>query len=254
MLELMDDVRANRARSFDRVAEEYERGRPGYPDDVLDLLPVADDAVVLDLAAGTGKLTRVLARRYRRVIAVEPLDGMRAIVARAAPAAEALDGRAEAIPLGDAEVDAVFVAQAIHWFANDEAITEIGRVLRPGGVLAVVRNETIDEEPSPLPEAYRERMRALFADRTHSEEDWRDAVARGPFGEISDGSVEHEQVSDREAVLAFALSLSLVAHRPDAERRRVMDELGAVLPEGEYRFQIRTEVSWAVRQSSAPVS
>ena len=248
------DERTERARSFDRVAEEYERGRPGYPDDVLDLLPVADAATVLDLAAGTGKLTRVLARRYRRVIAVEPLDAMRALIAREAPDAEALDGRAEAIPLADAEVDAVFVAQAIHWFANDDAIAEIARVLRPGGVLAIVRNETEDEVESPLPAAYRERMAALFDDRTESPTDWRDALARGPFGELSVASVEHEQVSDREAVLAFALSLSLVAHRPDAERRRLLDELGSALPEGEYRFRMRTDVSWAIRQSSAPVS
>ena len=248
------DQRIERAQSFDRVAEEYERGRPGYPDDVLDLLPVADDAAVLDLAAGTGKLTRVLARRYRRVIAVEPLDAMRAIVRREAPAAEALDGRAEAIPLADGEVDAVFVAQAIHWFANDAAIAEIARVLRPGGILAIVRNDLDDEAASPLPEAYRERLRALFEDRTHSPEDWRDAVVRGPFGEITDASVEHEQVSDRETVLAFALSLSLIAHRPDDERRQLMDELGAVLPEGEYRFRMRTDVSWAVRHSSSPES
>jgi ubiquinone/menaquinone biosynthesis C-methylase UbiE len=248
------DERAKRARSFDRVAEEYDLGRPGYPDDVLDLLAIADTAAVLDLAAGTGKLTRVLARRYRRVIAVEPLEAMRAIIGRGAPAAETLAGRAEAIPLRDAEVDAVFVAQAIHWFANDAAVAEIARVLRPGGVLAIVRNEVDDEAESPLPEAYRDRLRELFGDRTESPTDWRDAVARGPFGEISQGSVEHEQVSDREGVLAFALSLSLIAHRPEEARRQVMDELGWVLPEGEYRFRMRTEVSWTIRHSSAPVS
>jgi ubiquinone/menaquinone biosynthesis C-methylase UbiE len=248
------DERTKRALSFDRVAEEYERGRPGYPDDVLDLLPVPKAATVLDLAAGTGKLTRVLARRYRRVIAVEPLEAMRAIVEREAPAADAMAGRAEAIPLPHGEVDAVFVAQAIHWFANDAAIAEIARVLRPGGVLAIVRNETDDDVASPLPAAYRERLEVLFEDRTGSPDDWREAVARGPFGEISESSVEHEQVSDREAVLAFVLSLSVVAHRPDTERRRVMDDLGSLLPEGEYRFRIRTEVSWTVRQTSAPES
>ena len=248
------DERVKRAQSFDRVAEEYERGRPGYPDDVLDLLPVADAATVLDLAAGTGKLTRVLARRYRRVIAVEPLGGMRALITREAPAAEALDGRAEAIPLADAEVDAVFVAQAIHWFANDVAVAEIARVLRPGGVLAVVRNEVDDDAPSPLPDAYRDRLKVVFEDVTESPTDWRDAVARGPFGELSVASVEHEQVSDRRGVLAFALSLSVIAHRPDAERQQVMDELGSALPEGEYRFRMRTDVSWAVRHTSAPVS
>jgi SAM-dependent methyltransferase len=248
------DERANRAQSFDRVAEEYDRGRPGYPDDVLDLLPVADTAAVLDLAAGTGKLTRVLARRYRRVIAVEPLDAMRAIIAREAPAAETLEGRAEAIPLQDAEADAVFVAQAIHWFANDVAIAEIARVLRPGGVLAILRNEVDDDAPSPLPDAYRDRLRVVFEDATYSPTDWQDSVARGPFGKLLVASVEHEQVSDRDSVLAFALSLSLIAHLPDVERLHVMDGLGAVLPEGEYRFAMRTDVSWAIRQSSAPVS
>ncbi len=250
----VDDERRRRAQSFDRVAEEYDRGRPGYPDDLLDLLPVPSTAAVLDLAAGTGKLTRVLARRYRRVVAVEPLDSMRAIIVREAPAAEALEGVAEAIPLAAADVDAVFVAQAIHWFANDVAVAEIARVLRPGGVLAIVRNEVDDDAPSPLPDAYRDRLRVLFEDRTESPTDWRDAVARGPFGEITDGSVHHEQVSDREGVLAFALSLSLIAHRPDAERRQLMDELAAVLPDGEYRFSMRTDVSWTVRHSSAPVS
>lgn len=246
--------RFERAQSFERVAEEYEHGRPGYPDDVLDLLPVAETAAVLDLAAGTGKLTRVLVRRYRRVVAVEPLDSMRAIIARVAPGAETLTGVAEAIPLADAEVDAVFVAQAIHWFANDVAVAEIARVLRPGGVLAIVRNEVDDDAPSPLPDGYRDRLRVLFEDVTHSPTDWCDAVARGPFGELSTASVEHEQVSGRDGVLAFALSLSVIAHRPDAERQQVMDDLGAVLPEGEYRFRMRTDVSWAIRHTSAPVS
>ena len=239
------------------MAEAYEQGRPDYPDAALDLVPVADSAAVLDLAAGTGKLTRVLARRYRRVVAVEPLAEMRAIVAREAPAAEALNGRAEAIPLADAEVDAVFVAQAIHWFATDLAITEIARVLRPGGVFAIVRNELADEAAAPVPEAYRERLRTSFPDRTEAPEDWRDVVARGPFGELIDGTVEHEQVSDRDAVLAFASSLSVIAHKPAAERRRLLDELGSVLPDGVYRFPMRTDVTWTIRtegQSSASVS
>ena len=127
-------------------------------------------------------------------------------------------------------------------------------MLRPGGVLAVLRNEVDDDAPSPLPDAYRERMRVLFEDRTYAPTDWQESVARGPFGELFVASVEHEQVSDREGVLAFALSLSLIAHLPDEERQQVMEELGAALPEGEYRFPMRTEVSWTIRQRSAPVS
>ena len=149
------------ARSFDRAAVEYERARPGYPAAVLDVLPLAADAEVLDLGAGTGKLTRVLTQRYRRVVAVEPLDGMRAILEQVVPEAESVPGSAELIPLPDGSVDGVFAGQAFHWFSNDEAVTEIARVLRPGGVLALIWNEPVD--PSPLPEAYRAYLRTLHA-------------------------------------------------------------------------------------------
>jgi ubiquinone/menaquinone biosynthesis C-methylase UbiE len=141
---------SEQARSFDRAAEEYERGRPGWPPEVLELLPVAVDSTVLDIGAGTGKLTRVLAARYTHVIAVEPLAEMRAILEQRLPKAEALPGVAEAIPLGDASVDAVFTGQAFHWFANDVAVAEIARVLRPGGVLARMWNEPIEPNPTRL--------------------------------------------------------------------------------------------------------
>jgi ubiquinone/menaquinone biosynthesis C-methylase UbiE len=112
-------------------------------------VPVDVAATGLDLGAGTGKPTRVLARRYAKVIAVEPLDNMRAILARVVPQAEALAGSAEQIPLPDASVNAVFAAQAFHGFATNAVVAEIARVLRPGGVFADVYNE--GEEPSPLP-------------------------------------------------------------------------------------------------------
>ena len=231
-------------RSFDRAAEEYERGRPGYPDGVVDVVPVPASATVLDLAAGTGKLTRVLARRYARVIAVEPLAALRAIVEREVPAAEALDGRAEAIPLADGEVDAVFVAQAFHWFANDEAVAEIARVLRPGGVLAILSNETVP--PVPLPDAYRERLDELGGKRPPSAPKWRETIARGPFEELRNEGVEHEQVSDKSAVLAFAASLSFIASRED--REAALAELASLVPDGEYRFRMRADVTWTRRR------
>ena len=111
------------ARSFEHTAEAYERGRPGYAEAALDALDLPADAVVLDLAAGTGKLTRQLVARFARVIAVEPLDGMRAVLERVVPEAEALKGSADAIPLEDSSVDAVFVGEAFHWFANDDVLT-----------------------------------------------------------------------------------------------------------------------------------
>jgi SAM-dependent methyltransferase len=209
---------------------------------VLDLIPVADDATVLDLGAGTGKLTRVLAGRHAKVFALEPLDELRAILAQRAPEAEALPGVAEAIPLGDAEVDAVFAGQSFHWFANDVALGEIARVLRPGGVFARLWNDAV--EPSPLPEDYRQRMSDLHDEmRPASIPD--DVFEGTPFGEARGGSAGHEQVSSREEVLAFAASVSWIANRDD--RDDVLAELAAMLPEGEYRFAMRANVEWTRR-------
>jgi SAM-dependent methyltransferase len=237
------------ARSFDRAANDYERARPGYPEALLDGLPLSADAEVLDLGAGTGKLTRVLAGRYRRVVAVEPLDGMRAILERVVPSAESLGGSAESIPLRAASVDGVFAAQAFHWFATDEAVGEIARVLRPGGVLALVWNEP--GEPSALPAGYRAYLETLHApslDAVQSGTAWSDLIARGPFDELREATVAHEQThDDREEVLAFAQSVSWIAHRADAERARIIRDLDALLPHGPFVHPMLAHINWAVR-------
>ena len=236
------------SRSFDRAAREYELARPGYPEDALDLLPLEANATVLDLGAGTGKLTRVLTGRYARVIAVEPLDGMRAILERVVPAAESHAGTAEEIPLPDASVDAVFAGQAFHWFANDDAVAEIARVLRPGGVLALVWNEPVG--PSPLPAAYVARFDELHApalSAVQSAPAWSEVIGGGPFGELEEAIVEHEQVQDREKVLAFVKSMSWIAHRPREERERIVSELDALLPAGPFVFPLQAHVNGARR-------
>src|SRR5437764_7040473 len=130
-----------RELSFDSVADEYERTRPTYPAAVLDPLPLDADTAVLDLGAGTGKLTRVLSERYRDVTAVEPLENMRAMLERSVPGVIALAGSAERIPLDDGSVEGVFAAQAFHWFDKPVALPEIARVLRPGGVFAIIWNQ-----------------------------------------------------------------------------------------------------------------
>lgn len=235
-------------RSFDRAAVEYERARPDYPAAVLDVLPLAAGADVLDLGAGTGKLTRVLVGRYRRVIAVEPLDGMRAILEQVVPSAESLAGTAESIPLPDSSVDGVFAAQAFHWFANDDAVGEIARVLRPGGVLGLIWNEP--DEPSPLPEPYRAYFHALHApslDAVLAGVTWAELIARGPFGELREAAVTHEQAQDRDGVLAFAQSVSWIAHRPEEERKTIMRDLDELLPDGPFVFPMIANVNWAAR-------
>jgi SAM-dependent methyltransferase len=209
---------------------------------VLDAVPVSNEATVLDLGAGTGKLTRVLADRYARVIALEPLAELRAILEERVPQAEPLSGLAEAIPLPDASVDAVFAGQAFHWFVNEVALAEIARVLRPGGVLARLWNEAI--EPNPLPEGYRRRLSELHDAMRPTPIDER-ILEGAPFGEVHEGAVEHEQRSSRDDVLAFAASVSWIASRDD--RDELLGELASLLPEGDYTFQMRANLAWATR-------
>jgi SAM-dependent methyltransferase len=236
------------ARSFDRAAAEYERTRPDYPLAVLDLVPLSPEAEVLDLGAGTGKLTRVLTQRYRRVIAVEPLDGMRAILERVVPDAESFAGTAEAIPLPDASVDAVFAAQAFHWFAHDEAVAEIARVLRPGGVLCLVWNGPDDERASPLPAAYQaylDELRSVAA--FNDAPPWQEVLARGPFGEVHEDGVPHDHILDRPGVLENARTVSWIASRPQEEQKAILERLDQLLTEGPFAIPNRANVMWTVR-------
>ncbi len=135
------------ATSFDRQAAEYARLRPGYPPAALDAAITVRAGTVLDLAAGTGKLTGDLLARGLDVLAVEPLFGMLTELGRHHPAARAICGTAENIPLGDSGVDAVLVGQAFHWFDPERALDEIARVLRPGGTLALLWNHDDESDP-----------------------------------------------------------------------------------------------------------
>jgi SAM-dependent methyltransferase len=124
--------------SFGAIATDYDRLRPGPPPAALDWLLPARPDVVVDLAAGTGLLTRALAGRAKRVIAVEPDERMRAVLAARSPGVEVLAGRGEAIPLPDASVDAVLISSAWHWMDPGRAVPEIARVLRDRGRFGVI--------------------------------------------------------------------------------------------------------------------
>jgi SAM-dependent methyltransferase len=199
---------------------------------------------VLDLGAGTGKLTQILAARYAHVIAVEPLEELRALLAVRAPGAEVRAGAAEAIPLDDASVDAVFAGQAFHWFANDGAVGEIARVLRPGGVLALLWN--VPNGTPSVPADYNARMEELHeAGRPDPPDEH--VLERFPFGEEHEEVAEHEHVNGRDDVLALAASVSWIAMRDD--RDEILAELGGLLPPGEYVFPLRCEMTWTIRSS-----
>jgi SAM-dependent methyltransferase len=127
-----------RATSFGTVAVSYDRVRPSPVPAALDWLLPAGCAVAVDLAAGTGLFARAIEDRVAEVIAVEPDRRMRDVLAERSPGMRVLAGRAEAIPLPDASVDAVFVSTAWHWFDQERAVPEIARVLRDGGRLGVL--------------------------------------------------------------------------------------------------------------------
>lgn len=235
------------ARSFERAAEAYERGRPGYAEAALDAVDLSPDAVVLDLAAGTGKLTRQLVARFARVIAVEPLDGMRAVLERLVPEAGTLTGTATEIPLADDVVEAVFVGEAFHWFATDETLREVARVLRPGGTLAILFNQSEGDTVPPLPsgfwDAYRARAIQKEPENTVSSGLWRSPFP-GPFEELREASFANPLVLDRDGVLAHAASWSMVAGLPEEQRGSLLAELARHVPPGDYRFPLRTDVYW----------
>ncbi len=139
-----DDVRARRAKSFGAHAATYAEHRPDYPATAIRwaLEPLGEGPHrVLDLAAGTGKLTGVLVAEGHQVTAVEPDESMLSELVRGHGGVRALPGTAERIPLPDGTMDAVLVGQAFHWFDPSKSMPEIARVLRPGGVLAGLWNE-----------------------------------------------------------------------------------------------------------------
>jgi SAM-dependent methyltransferase len=222
-------VHPRAAVGFERAADAYERGRPDYPSEAVawlgDRLELGPGRTVVDLAAGTGKLTRLLLPTGARVVAVEPVAAMRDTLARAVPAAEILDGTAEAMHLPDGSADAVTVAQAFHWFATAGALAELHRVLRPGGGLALVWNRRDLDDPLQLA---LDRMVARHRGDvpTHRSGRWKSAfVASELFGPLEEHLVPHHQELDRSGLVDRLMSTSVMAALPDPERRQVVAEV-----------------------------
>jgi SAM-dependent methyltransferase len=200
----------------------YERGRPDYPAAgiarIVETLALRPGRTVLDLAAGTGKLTRLLLPSGANVVAVEPMREMRVQLERRLRGVAVLSGTAERIPLTDAYVDAVTVGQAFHWFKIDEALGEIHRVLRPGGGVALVWNAR--DERNPLQAALSEIIDPLEGDTPRRKErNWKTMLAdSGLFERCERKLFEHEQVVDEQGVVDRVLSISFIAAASEAVR------------------------------------
>jgi len=209
--------------AFADVAGAYERGRPEYPVEAVRWLVGDGPADVVDLGAGTGKLTRALVELGHRVTAVEPLAEMRAELEAAVPEADTLTGSAEAIPLPDAFADVVAVAQAFHWFDHAKALPEIARVLRPGGRLALVWNSRDDRDP------WMARLSEIIGNETVSESDVVPVLAEsGLFGTVETARFSLVQVLDRDGLLDLVVSRSYCAKLTSAERAPILAAVGAL--------------------------
>ena len=229
--------------SFGNVAETYQRVRPDYSQPLLDraqeLLGLGGHARVLDLAAGTGRLTHELVQRFAHVVAVEPNDAMRALIADG----EVRAGAAEAIPLADASVDAVFVGEAFHWFEASEAIPEITRVLRPRGGLAIVWTHWWETEP-PLPDAALELLREPW-ERFASQRKppWDDAFTDSPFEPLQYERFEDAITVDPDALLELYSTTSSLATISSEERDALFGKVRPLLA-GPYQLPLKHELTW----------
>jgi SAM-dependent methyltransferase len=235
--------------TFDSAAETYERSRPLYAESAIDWvegrLPFGR---VLDLGAGTGKLTRQLVARGTDVVAVEPGDGMRAVLEREVPGVVSLAGEAEAIPLRDGDVDAVVAGQAFHWFRTEEALGEMHRVLRQPGGFALFWIEWDEEDP--LMHALNDVVETLRPDMQHRSErpDWWKLLEGSTlFGELEERRFRHAECLDPELVVERVRSVSAYIAAEPAERARVEAEVRALVGEGDVDFPLVTIVVAADR-------
>lgn len=209
----------DRARSFGSVAEAYDRGRPAYPSEAVAWLAGGEAKVVLELGAGTGKLTRQLVDQGHAVFATEPDEAMLAVLRERVPEVSAKVATAEEIPANDRSVDVVVVAQAFHWFDHEVALAEMARVLKPGGHVALVWNSRDERIP------WVRRMGDILGREDLDTSSAQQLVHSGLFGFMEEAAFKHWQEVNRESVLDLARSRSSFAMMDDVAREERLAEL-----------------------------
>jgi SAM-dependent methyltransferase len=245
---------------FGKEAATYERVRPSYPPDAVawlaDGLGLQPGRTVLDLAAGTGKFTRLLVPFGATVLAAEPVDGMRRGFVAAVPGIPMVAAVAEALPVAPESLHAVTVAQAFHWFDAERAFEEFRRVLHPSGRVGLIWNAR-DRSSDWVNEVWsimdRVEKRAPWRDH----EQWRDSAlgTRHGFGRLHTETFRHEQPITPEGVVERIASVSHVAVLPEPDRERVRDEVRAVVTghpdargRSDLRIPYRVDTYWCERR------
>jgi len=226
----MDEKNDLAAKGFND-GDLYNAARPSYPEDAIDYfvatLGLSAKSRVLDLGAGTGIFSRQLLSRVGQLVAVDPSASMRDAFRSSTPDVEVIEGSDVEIPLETSSVDAVFVAQAFHWFDAPRALVEIRRVLRPGGGLGLIWNER-DESVDWVHELTRAMQwdtRAPYRVGT----DFSTVIARGPFVDVERVKFVHAQTLTHDGLTQRVLTTSYIAAMSDAERRLVMAEVAKVV-------------------------
>jgi len=225
----MNPIHAAAQRGFSAVAHTYAHNRPDYPAALLPWLrgqlPAAQDALAVDLGAGTGKFTAILTQTGAAVVAVEPVAAMRAQLRERLPAIEVRDGSASTIPLPSGSADLLTCAQAFHWFATEAALAEIHRVLKPAGRLALVWN--VPDESVDWVAAIIDIITSYEGDAPRFRNgDWRKAFSGGHFAAPELTTFAHTQAgSAQEVIVNRFLSTSFIAALPEAEKAAVAQRL-----------------------------
>lgn len=216
----------DRASSFGAVAEAYQAGRPTFPAEALSWITGPGRLQILDLGAGTGKLSQVALELGHDVVAVDPSEEMLAVCGRLR-GVRTLVGTAESIPLGHGSVDAVVVGQAFHWFDHERALSEIARVLRPSGVLGLLWNNYDTVVPW-----VRRLTRIMQGEDFLAGGDQFDPLpilAASPlFSAVDVANFRHWHSLDRNALRQLAQSVSRVAVLTDAKREAVLEQVDAI--------------------------
>jgi SAM-dependent methyltransferase len=225
----MTNIHPTAAEGYGQAADVYARGRPGFPPEALDWLrtdlQLAPGTSVLELGAGTGKFTQLLAQTGASVTAVEPVAAMLARLTSGLPGIHALQARAQEVPVAAASMDAVVCAQSFHWFATPDTLAEIRRVLKPGGTLGLAWNVR-DASVSWVAELERIVNRHEGDAPRYYDGEWRQVFPAPGFGPFLHRTVAHVHSGSAEHVIVDrAASVSFIAALPEEARRQVLDEV-----------------------------
>jgi SAM-dependent methyltransferase len=236
------------AWSYEHVATTYEASRPSYPPaaiaELVDRLSIRSSSVLADVGAGTGKFTRLLVPTGAFIVAVEPVPAMRIQLAHAVPEVSIVGAAAGALPFADAGIDAITVAQAFHWFANDETVTEFARVLAGGGGLGLIWNRRDRSLP-----VWRDIEDVIGPHRPARSADWREPLADAGFTPLRHASFTRTYTARPDRVRSRIASMSWIAGLDAETRTGLLDEVDQIArrhaSNGLVAMSEDTDVYWA---------